>query len=148
MRVWQTEKHFSHIVLVEGAQTDALRADIAAFLDANGETASRLAKVSHGHTANGTEMHEFITGRRRITPVRADRVVAAMAGYPKGFEYGEAKPGMAYSRSAEYRLTKELNANRDAARALRAAWIEQQRQAEIERYGFTTIDRDVTEMVA
>jgi hypothetical protein len=57
-------------------------------------------------------------------------------------------PEMAYMRSAEFRLQKDLNANRDAARARRAAHIEACRQAEIARYGFTTINGDVTEMVA
>jgi hypothetical protein len=68
MAEWQTENFYGKQVLVEGPQTDDLRAAILAHCDSRGETVSRLAKVAHGIHANGTEVHEFLDGRRRMTP--------------------------------------------------------------------------------
>ena len=145
---WAVERRYGQTLLAEGPQTDALRELIRAHVDTRGETIPRLARVSHGRAANGTELHEFLSGRRRISPKRADALVRAITEYPKGVEEGISKPAMAYARSAEYRVQKELNANRAAAEQRRAAHIEACRQAEIAKYGFTTIDRDVMEMVA
>jgi len=145
---WLTESRYGQTVLCKGPQLDALCDLIRAHIDTRGETISRLARVAHGRTANGTELHDFLAGRRRISPKRASAIVRAITHYPKGFETSTPKPAMAYARSAEYRMQKELTANREAAEQRRAAHIEACRQAEISKYGFTTIDRDVMEMVA
>lgn len=145
---WVVERRYGQTLLVEGPQAEALRDLVRSHVDTRGETVSRLARVSHGRSANGTELHDFLSGRRRITPRRAEAIVRAITEYPKGFEESAPKPAMAYARSAEFRVHKELTANREAAEQRRAAHIEACRQAEIAKYGFTTIDRDVMEMVA
>jgi hypothetical protein len=145
---WAVETYFGHPVLTEGPQTENLRALVRAHIDSRGETISRLAIAAHGNYANGTELHDFLAGRRRISPKRADALVRAITNYPKGFEHSAPMPAMAYARSAEYRMQKELDANRDAAKNARAAHIEACRQAEIAKYGFTTITGDVMDQVA
>lgn len=148
MTDWKTERHYGKQMLVEGSQTGNLRELIRAFIDTKGETVSRLAKAAHGPASNGTDLHDFLAGRRRMGAKPAQRIVDAITNYPKGFGEGSPQPAIAQSRTAEYRMTKELNANRDAAEQRRAAHIEACRQREIEKYGYTTISRDVMEMVA
>ena len=70
-------------------------------------------------------------------PTDTPAQVAPVAGPP---EPGFVLPNIA--------AQMDIAAKRDAAAAARAAWIEQQRQAEYAKYGFTTITRDVAEMVA
>jgi hypothetical protein len=145
---WAVETHYGHRVLAEGTQAEDLRGLIRAHIDSRGETISRLAIAAAGAGANGTELHEFLAKRRRISPKRADAIVKAITDYPKGFASSAPMPAMAYARSAEYRMRQELNANRDAAAQRRAAHIEACRQAEIAKYGFTTITGDVMDQVA
>jgi hypothetical protein len=148
MSEWKTERHFAKEMLVEGRQTDALRELIRAFIDTKGETVSRLAKAAHGPQANGTDLFEFLNRRRRIGPAPATRLVDAINNYPAGFKQGVPRPEIAYTRTAEYRMAKDMNANRDAAQQRRRAHIEACRQAEIAKYGFTTIDGDVMDLPA
>lgn len=148
MTNWKTERHFGKQMLIEGRQTDGLRELIRAFIDTKGETVTRLCKVAHGPRANGTDLLDFLAGRRRMGPEPAQRIVDTITNYPKGFDNGAPQPAIAFTRTAEYRMAKDLNANREAAEQRRAAHIEACRQAEIEKYGFTTITRDVMEMIA
>lgn len=148
MRKWKTELHFGRQMLVEGRQTDALRELVRAFIDRNGETITRLAKAAHGRQANGTDLNEFLAGRRRMGSSMATRLVDAINNYPAGFQSGVPSPAIAYTRTPEYRIAKDANANRDAAEQRRRAHIEACRQAEIAKYGFTTINGDVMDMPA
>lgn len=148
MRKWKTELHFGRQMLVEGRQTDGLRELVRAFIDCKGETITRLAKAAHGRHANGTDLNEFLAGRRRMGPEMATRLVDAINGYPAGFQNGVPRPEIACTRTAEYRMAKDINANRNAAEQRRRAHIEACRQAEIARYGFTTITGDVMDMPA
>lgn len=81
----------------------------------------------------------------------AQGVVTVAEGRPKGSARIAAETAL--QGDAPYvppHIAKqiEIERMRDAAAANRAAWIETQRQAEIAKYGRTTIDRDVAECLA
>lgn len=145
---------FGHKVLADGPALDAVRDCIREFMIANKVSGNRLSNEAFASAQAGDDVTTFCRGRRAISRARAVRLLAAIERYPnwtagqRVVKKADHTRAIHISDSDPEREMREIQAKRDAAAQARADWIERQRQAERDRYGFTTIDRDVMDMVA
>jgi hypothetical protein len=146
---------FGRMLIDYSDEALAFRQAISAFLREHDISLSRLSVASGSSASGGAKIASFIHGTIRMAPSRAFAIADAMDRFPSGWPMPRAADR---GRRLEFNQVDgpplyvleeaRIAALREQAAHARADWIEQQRQAEIARYGFTTIAGDVMEMVA
>lgn len=145
---------------ISAAGIKLFQRELAEYVISNSISYSDLARICGYERRCGPWLREIAKGRTRAKPDTIARIRTALnanpkaigfkpvyEGRPKAAPIGKVPSDVPYVPPHIVRQL-EIEAKRDAAAADRAAWIEQQRQAELAKYGRTTIDRDIAECVA
>ena len=134
--------------------------ELTEYVYSNSISFSDLARLCGYNRRCGTWLQGLANGRTRAKADTVLRIRRTMNANPnaEGLEIvKEGRPKVAPAKALQsngpfipaHIVTQiEIAANREAAAARRAAWIEEQRQAELAKYGRTTIEHDVMDMVA
>lgn len=146
---------FGRMLIEYTDEAFAFRQAISDFLREHDVSLSRLSVASNGGTTGGANIASFIHGTIRMSPHRAYAIAEAMDRYPRGWpklregNRGRRQEFDQVDGPPLYVLEEARIAEmREQAASARREWVETQRQAELVKYGRTTIERDVMEMAA